>query len=144
VLGVLRDADSDADAGVRPPPTAADLDRLCADARAAGADLRAEISGAELPPALSREAYRIVQEALTNATRHGAAGPMTLRLIVADEVTIELTNPLGAGGRTESNGGGRGIAGMRERVTLLGGRLEVGPDGRTWRVSARLPLGGPG
>jgi signal transduction histidine kinase len=143
VLGVLRDADSDADAGVRPPPTAADLDRLCADARAAGADLRAEISGAELPPALSREAYRIVQEALTNATRHGATGPMTLRLTVADEVTIELTNPLGAEAGTGSNGGGRGIAGMRERVTLLGGRLEVGPDGPTWRVSARLPLGGP-
>jgi signal transduction histidine kinase len=139
VLGVLRDADSQ----VRPPRTAADLDRLCADARAAGADLRAEISGAELPPALSREAYRIVQEALTNATRHGAAGPMTLRLTVADEVLIELTNPLGAGGGTGSNGGGRGIAGMRERVTLLGGRLEVGPDGPTWRVSARLPLGGP-
>jgi signal transduction histidine kinase len=137
VLGVLRDTDAE----VRPPPTPADLDRLCADARAAGADLRAEISGAVLPPALSREAYRIVQEALTNATRHGGTGPLTLRLTVADEVTIELTNPLGA--ELSSPGGGRGIAGMRERVTLLGGRLEVGPDGQTWRVSAQLPLGRP-
>ena len=137
VLGVLRDTDGE----VRPPTTPADLDRLCADARAAGADLRTEISGAELPPALSWEAYRIVQEGLTNATRHGGAGPLTLRLTVADEVTIELTNPLRAG--PSANGGGRGIAGMRERVSLLGGRLEVGPDGPTWRVTARLPLGRP-
>jgi signal transduction histidine kinase len=134
VLGVLRD-------GVPPPPAPADLERLCADARAAGTDLRAEISTAGLPPALSREAYHIVQEGLTNAARHGGAGPVMLRLTVTDEVLIELVNALGDG--PGPNGGGRGVAGMRERVSLLGGRLDVGPDGRCWRVAARLPLGGP-
>jgi signal transduction histidine kinase len=134
VLGVLRD-------GVAHPQAPADLERLCADARAAGIDLRAEISAAGLPPALSREAYHIVQEGLTNAARHGGPGPVTLRLTVADEVLIELVNALGDG--PGPNGGGRGVAGMRERVTLLGGRLDVGPDGRCWRVTARLPLGRP-
>jgi signal transduction histidine kinase len=137
VLGVLRDAGEDGPE--RPRPTLAELDRLCADVRAAGVDLRAEIATADLPPAVSREAYRIVQEGLTNATRHGGDGPVTLRLTIGGDVTIELTNALG---ELPTSGGGRGIAGMRERVRLLGGRLDVGPDGGRWRVAAHLPLGG--
>jgi signal transduction histidine kinase len=132
VLGVLRDAE---DTGS--PPTLADLDRLCAEVRAGGIDLRAEIGTDDVPPAVSSEAYRIVQEGLTNATRHGGEGPVTLRVVITDEVLIEVLNPLGGAAR---NGGGRGIAGMRERVRLLRGRIDVGPDAGTWRVSAHLPL----
>jgi signal transduction histidine kinase len=133
VLGVLREA---------PPagrtPTLADLDRLCADTRAGGIELRAEIALAALPEAVSREAYRIVQEGLTNATRHGA-GPVRLRLVVADEVVIEVRNARGA---TTRPGGGRGVDGMRERVRLLGGRIEAGPDGADWRLAAVFPRSG--
>jgi signal transduction histidine kinase len=134
VLGVMRDAEqSDR------RPTLAELDRLCADVRAGGIELRAEISTAEVPAAVSREAYRIVQEGLTNAARHGGAGPVTLRLAIEDEVVIEVVNVLGT---TTRPGGGRGIAGMRERVRLLGGRIDVGPDGAVWRMTARLPRDG--
>jgi signal transduction histidine kinase len=134
VLGVLRDA------GQRDRrPTLDDLGRLCAEVRAGGTDLRAEIGAADVPAAVSREAYRLVQEGLTNATRHGGDGPVTLRVMIEDEVLIEVTNTLGG---TTRPGGGRGVAGMRERVRLLGGRIDVGPDGGSWRMTARLPRDG--
>jgi signal transduction histidine kinase len=140
VLGVLRDGTAGGAPGPRAPqPTLADLDRLCADVRAGGVDLRVEDAGpvGALPAAVSREGYRIVQEGLTNAARHGAGGPVTLRVGVAGDVlTIELVNALGGGGR----GHGRGLAGMRERVALLGGRLTAGRDGGSWRVAAHLPV----
>ncbi|MFE9694987.1 sensor histidine kinase [Micromonospora sp. NPDC005806] len=141
VLGLLRETDS---GQPRPPtapqPTLARLDRLVADTRAAGLDVDSRISGAvgELPAAVSREGYRIVQEGLTNAARHGR-GPVTLRVDVPGEgLEIELVN--GLRGATGPGGGGRGLDGMRERVLLLGGRLTAGPDGDRWRVRASLPV----
>jgi signal transduction histidine kinase len=92
-----------------------------------------------VPRAVSREAYRIVQEGLTNALRHAGPVPVDVRVVVrADAVELEVTNPLGAG---HGRGGGRGIAGMRERVGVLRGELSAGPDGDRWRVVARLPFG---
>ncbi|GAA0806834.1 sensor histidine kinase [Spirilliplanes yamanashiensis] len=141
VLGVLRD--SPGAGAARPQPTLADLGRLCADMRTSGVDLRVRATGAlgELPAAVSREGYRIVQEGLTNAARHGGAGPVTLTVGTdAGTLRIAVDNPLGgpAGGdRT----GGRGIAGMRERVRLLGGELAAGPRDGAWHVTATLPLG---
>jgi signal transduction histidine kinase len=136
VLGVLRETGPDE---VRRPRTLADLDRLFADVRAGGVELRAEVATATVPATVSEEAYRIVQEGLTNAARHGGPGPVTVRVESAEELTIEVRNPLG--GRS-ARGGGRGVAGMRERVRLLGGTLDVGPvDGHQWRVHARLPIG---
>jgi signal transduction histidine kinase len=89
---------------------------------------------------VSREAYRIVQEGLTNALRHAGPVPVAVRVAVeADAVELELTNPLGPD--PARNGGGRGIAGMRERVSVLRGELRAGPDGDRWRVAARLPFG---
>lgn len=93
-----------------------------------------------MPAAVSREVYRIVQEALTNALRHAGPVPVTVRVAVLSRaVELEVTNPLGSGGGTGSVGG-RGLAGMRERVAVLGGRIEAGPDTRSWRVLASIPL----
>ncbi|MFF5171589.1 sensor histidine kinase [Micromonospora sp. NPDC000089] len=223
VLGLLRDAGP----GGRPPTdtapqrTLADLDRLVADTRGAGLPVRAAITGGlgELPAAVSREGYRIVQEGLTNAARHGR-GPVRLRVGVpasprpgaaadppagsrpgeppagprtatgrpgspraadppaappadADPLAappadadppaappadadptagsragadpadggwlvIEVENDLA--GDAGSGRGGRGLAGMRERVLLLGGRITAGPDDGRWRVDVRLPV----
>jgi signal transduction histidine kinase len=134
VLGVLRESGPEP---ARPQRTLDDLDRLFADVRAGGVELDAGVTAAAVPAPVSREAYRIVQESLTNAARHGAPGPVTVRVHGTEELTIEVRNPLGD--RPSAGGGGRGIDGMRERVRLLGGALDVGPDGGEWRVRARLP-----
>ncbi|WP_341719218.1 histidine kinase [Micromonospora sp. FIMYZ51] len=144
VLGLLRETGA---AGVAPQRTLADLSRLVDDTRAAGQPVRSTVRGtlASVPPVVSREGYRIVQEALTNAARHGR-GPVTLRVDVpAGELEIELVNALpepGAG--TAEPGGGRGLVGMRERVLLLGGEMTAAPEGKRWRVRVRLPIGAAG
>ncbi|MEU3452817.1 histidine kinase [Micromonospora sp. NPDC006766] len=141
VLGLLREsADAGRSAPTVPQPTLARLDRLVADTRAAGLAVDARVSGAvgELPAVVSREGYRIVQEGLTNAARHGH-GPVTLRVDVpAEGLEIELVN--GLRGATGPGRGGRGLDGMRERVLLLGGCLTAGPEGGRWRVRASLPV----
>ncbi|MEH0824091.1 MULTISPECIES: sensor histidine kinase [unclassified Micromonospora] len=160
VLGLLRETEDGAraPAGTAPQRTLAQLDRLVADTRAAGLPVEARVDGglAELPPAVSREGYRIVQEGLTNAARYGR-GPVRLRVDVPGEATapdrdgpadtpdgsprwleIELENVLG--GAARPGRGGRGLDGMRERVLLLGGRINAGPDGGHWRVRVRLPV----
>ncbi|MFE9653098.1 sensor histidine kinase [Micromonospora sp. NPDC006431] len=141
VLGLLRESDGGPRrAATAPQPTLARLDRLVADTRAAGLAVESRVSGAvgELPAAVSREGYRIVQEGLTNAARHGR-GPVTLRVDVPNGgLEIELVN--GLRGAARAGRGGRGLAGMRERVLLLGGRLTAGPEDDRWRVRASLPV----
>ncbi|TDC41710.1 histidine kinase [Micromonospora sp. KC213] len=140
VLGLLRDTGTGrGPATTAPQSTLAGLDRLVADARAAGLVVESRIGGPldALPAVVSREGYRIVQEGLTNAVRHGR-GPVTLRVAVPPEgLEIELVNAVrGSPGPT---GGGRGLDGMRERVLLLGGQLDAGPEEDRWRVRATLP-----
>jgi signal transduction histidine kinase len=140
VLGLLRDGDAGATA---PQPTLADLDRLLAETRAAGVEVRAEPAGdlARVPAVVSREAYRIVQEGLTNALRHAGRVPVTLRLAAgAERLELELTNSLGPATRHPPAGGGRGLRGIGERVAILGGRMTAGADGTSWRVAVSLPL----
>ncbi|MEU8434811.1 histidine kinase, partial [Streptomyces sp. NPDC029216] len=151
VLGLLRDGDP-ARADAMPAPTlAVDLDGLLARTRAGGTTLTAEQDPGpagdwtQLPAIASREAYRIVQEGLSNALRHGA-GPIALliRVHTSDghrELEITMTNPPaqtppspdGGAGRTT---GGRGLRGAAERAALLGGRVEAGPHGDGWRLRA--------
>jgi signal transduction histidine kinase len=98
-------------------------------------------------PAVSREAYRIVQEGLSNALRHGGGGPSPVRLLIAvreRELEIVMENPLDGRPAAARPGGGRGLRGIAERAVLLGGRTEAGPYDGVWRLTARLPLTVPG
>lgn len=138
LLAILRD-DADDDAPVALAPA---LDDVVTAHRRAGLDLAARI---DLPPGLpallGRTVQRIVTEALTNAHRHGAPGPV--RLTVGhggDEVRIEVVNPVRPGTRPGSRPtGGRGLSGIRERVALFGGAVHAGSDGDRWVFRATLP-----
>jgi signal transduction histidine kinase len=142
VLGLVREGSDAADRA--PRPDLGDLDTLVDGARSAGVPVKLHRDGATaaVPRAVSREAYRIVQEGLTNALWHAGPVPVLVRVAVeADVLELELTNRIGPG--QGGRGGGRGLAGMRERVGVLGGELTAGPEGDRWRVAARLPLGRP-
>ncbi len=122
------------------PARLADLGPLLDSARAAGLEVtvQAELAG-ELPAVVDLTAYRIVQEALTNAVKH-AAGSQT-RVAVrrdGDVVVVEVTNNLTA---VTSDGEGTGLVSMRERAAALGGTLTAGLAGGSWRVHAVLPTG---
>lgn len=142
--------------GAGPQPTIADLEELYSQVRAAGVQLRVEVDPmppGEAPAAVQLAVYRILQEALTNALRHGApGGPVDVRLSwLPDSVELAVHNPLapppGAGetGRTAGDGPrGHGIIGMRERAQLAGGRLDAGASAAEGRfvVRAVVPIGG--
>jgi len=145
---VLRRGDQPHEGAPRQPePGLARLDALLSATRSAGLDVRLAVSGAPrtLPPLADLAAYRIVQEALTNALRHAAARRATVSLAwEPGELRIEVVDD-GRGAAGAAAGGGHGIAGMRERALAAGGRLEAGPlDGGGFRVAGRLPLVGMG
>jgi signal transduction histidine kinase len=141
VLGLLRE--EDAGPSTAPTPDLRDLDRLVASSRSAGTRVDAQVDGdvGALPAVVSREAYRIVQEGLTNALRHapGAACRVSVDA-VGDDVVLTVANTA-PGSVPGPHRGGRGLTGVRERVRDLHGRVEAGPgaDG-TWRLEARLPV----
>lgn len=146
LVRVLREDDSDLaprDA-VDAPPGVAAVDALVARHRAAGLDVTATVRGNVRPPApgVDRGAYRILQEALTNAARHGAGSAQVEVAFGRDALDLTVANPLRRDRTDGPAGGGHGVTGMRERAALLGGRLDAGAlDGR-FRVHAHLPLGG--
>jgi signal transduction histidine kinase len=140
VLGLLRDPGTAADRA--PQPDLHDVDALVAGTRTAGVQVTAEVDGSlsAVPAGVSRETYRIVQECLTNALRHAGPVPVMVRIAIgADALVVDVVNPLGTGGRTRT-GGGRGLDGLRERVSLLRGEVCAGPEGDTWHVRATLPF----
>ncbi|MFE1262589.1 sensor histidine kinase [Streptomyces albogriseolus] len=144
VLGVLRDGDTP---DAAPAPTlAADLDGLLRRTRAAGQPVTATVDAPlkALPPVLSREAYRIVQEGLTNALRHAGAGvTVAVRVVLRDgHLEIGVDNPLAASASTRG-GGGHGLDGIRSRSRLLGGTARAGPVDGLWRLRVRLPVPRP-
>jgi signal transduction histidine kinase len=137
VLGVLRESGRP----VSGRPTLADADRLLESARASGAKVDAELTGplGGVPGPMSREGYRILQEALTNVLRHAGAVPVQVRIDVADDTLgLEIRNPLPAD--VPGPGRGSGLRGIRERAALLGGRARTGPDAGDWRVLVELPM----
>lgn len=138
VLGVLRESGKP----VSGRPTLADADRLLESARASGAKVDAEVTGPVegVSGPVSREGYRILQEALTNVLRHAGAVPVRVRVHVADDtLVLAIRNPLPAG-TPPGPGRGSGLRGIRERAALLGGRARTGPDAGDWQVHAVLPL----
>ncbi len=146
MLGVLRQAD-DPDGTLTPAPGLDEIGALCAGFADAGLEVALRLDGAELdvPSGAQLSAYRIVQESLTNALKHG--GPQARVTVAAspDLVEVEVVD---AGSPHPSSGSvpgaGQGLVGMRERVALFGGVLEAAatPDGG-FRVHATLPCGTP-
>ncbi|MCT2541516.1 MULTISPECIES: sensor histidine kinase [Streptomyces] len=145
VLGVLREEQS----GTAPTRTLADLPGLLERLRHAGAVVEPELSGelAQVQGTLSRAAYRILQEGLTNALRHGAGGPIGIE-VVAGPDALDLTVVNRTGTRTDPGArpgafptSGHGLSGLAERVRLLHGEFRAGPDGtQHWRLAVRLPV----
>jgi signal transduction histidine kinase len=142
VLDVLRQGD---EAPPRAPASGlAQLDSQVAGAGATGLEVRTRVEGLPrpLPAGTDLAAFRIVQESLTNVTRH--AGPASATVLVRygpDDLTVRVDDdgrgPVAAAGP----GNGNGIRGMRERVAALGGELTTGPrPGGGFRVQARLPI----
>jgi signal transduction histidine kinase len=138
VVGVLR-----APVGELPQPTLADLQQLVAESGRAGmpVDLHVQTSGA-VPDLLGRTAYRIVQEALTNARKHAPGAEVRVRVAGApgEGLTVEVRNAAATAAPASGDRPGQGLAGLAERVALADGRLEHGPAAAGgWRLSAWLP-----
>jgi signal transduction histidine kinase len=134
-VGVLReDGES---AGLGPQPGVADLPALVARAREAGlsVELATEGEPRPLPSGVDLSAYRIAQEALTNAAKHAPGAPVAVHLAI--DGSVELT--VDSGGRPRA-GRGLGLESMRERAESLGGTLAAGPGGSGWRIHAVLPV----
>jgi signal transduction histidine kinase len=142
VLGLMRE-ESGGPGDVAPVPDLRDLHELVATARGAGARVAVEVSGSvdALPAVVSRAAYRIVQEGLTNVLRHapGAACRLEVRAAGSD-LELRLLNT-GSGTVAGASGGGRGLRGLRERAGDLRGAVRAGADddGR-WELVVRLPV----
>lgn len=146
ILGVLRDPTlPDAPLRVEPPqPGLADLPSLVSDATTAGMALTVEdTTQGEVPSTVGRTAYRIIQEALTNARKHAPGSPVTIRLSGGPEqgLHVRVANPRPARQpELRVPGSGLGLVGMSERAALVGGRLEHGRDGDGgYLLTAQLP-----
>jgi signal transduction histidine kinase len=143
VLDILRRGHED------PPrsPTSglARIDDLVARTRAAGQPVSKQVEGRPrpLPAEVDLAAFRIVQEALTNVTRHARGASATVRIVFEESALTVQIDDDGRGTPATNSGGGRGIPGMSERAAALGGEVKTGPrDEGGFRVVARLPLNG--
>ncbi len=137
VLGLLRDEPGRPTAVA---PGLGSLGELVAVARAAGLAVDPAVQGdlSGLPPLISREAYRIVQEGLTNALKYSADGTAALGLCLGrDGLRIRLRNPAPA---RRAARGGRGLRGIGERAAALGGTADAGVSGAEWTLSVTLPV----
>lgn len=150
LLGVLRSGAP----GTAPQPGLDELDSLLESARNGGVTVSSGITGTPraLPDGVNLSAYRIVQEALSNALRHAPGSAVAVRLFYGEAaLVIEVRNdgcPPDAGiqaqpdGAGPGSGSGHGLIGMRERAAMLGGHLRAGPTGKgEFLVTAALPLG---
>jgi signal transduction histidine kinase len=141
LLGMMHHGEEDA--GRAPQPTLRELDGLIARSRAAGLDVTLVVEGdpRPLPPGKDLAAYRVVQEALTNAIKHAGTAqtsvtvrwqPSSLELAIVDK---------GGTAMNGSNGSGHGLVGMEERMRLYDGSLRAGPvTGGGFEVVAKMPL----
>jgi signal transduction histidine kinase len=143
IVGALREGP--ADDVIEAPAGLASLDTLIARYTAAGLEVSLDVAGKprSVSGAVDQAAYRILQEALTNAARHGA-GSARVELAFDDAaVELTVTNPVRVDGARRS-GEGHGLVGMRERATLLDGSLHAERVNGSFRVHTRIPTGGRG
>ena len=147
LIGILRDDGGDTEPAAA--PTLDGLGALVEGARANGLDVTLDACpGENLPAPVELAAYRIVQESLTNALKHGSKGTVRVRLDRDDgALRIRVTSPYGDRDTPLAPGSGAGLVGMRERAALLHGTFEAGvvadpgsPGDRIWAVRATLPL----
>lgn len=139
MLGLLRDRAEES--SIRPTLGLGDLDSLVMATRRAGFEVRTDLQGDldALPAVVSREAYRIVQEGLTNALRHATEPRVQLGVVRrAGELQIRLSNP--ARSSATRRRGGRGLVGLAERVGALDGSLSHADTDGTWELVVELPL----
>ena len=140
LLGMLRDQDEAM--ALAPQPTLKELDRLVQQVQASGLPVVVTIEGEprDLPPGVDLSAYRIVQEALTNALMH--AGPARARVLLrygSDDLELEIADD--GTGTGDASGSGYGLVGMRERVSVYGGELQAGRQpGGGYALRVRLPV----
>jgi signal transduction histidine kinase len=131
VIGVLRDG-SELGAPEPPQPTLAEIPALVEESRAAGMRVNCRIDvDADVPAALGRTVYRIVQEGLTNARKHAPAAAVDVTITGGEQLVVEVVSrrPVGVGIATAPlPGAGSGLIGLSERVALAGGELQHGPD----------------
>ncbi|MER5218853.1 sensor histidine kinase [Streptomyces flaveus] len=156
LIGILRDSSGDTEPSAA--PTLDGIGALVDTARANGLDVTLDTTHVKLPAPVELAAYRIVQESLTNALKHASPGRVTVTLAQRDgTLSLRVTSPYGDRDGPRAPGSGAGLVGMRERVALLGGTFEAGPesapdspdsggsrDSKIWTVHATLPtaLGG--
>jgi signal transduction histidine kinase len=137
LLGALRH-----EQGLAPTPEVDDIDRLVREMREVGLDVRIEREGdpVGLPTTTQLAVYRIVQESLTNAWKHGEPGTPVHAALTYRPDTVEITvvNRRADDG-TRGPGTGHGLVGMRERAAMTGGTLTAGPRGDDFTVAVRMP-----
>lgn len=130
-----------------PQPTLADIETLYARMRAAGLDLVVDVDPVppgEPPAAIQLAVYRILQEALTNALRHGVDPRVRVHLAWwPDRVDLSVRNARATAPAPVASAAGHGLIGMRERAQLVGGRLSAAPEYGEFVVRATLPIGHP-
>jgi signal transduction histidine kinase len=126
---------------VPPVLDAATVQSLLAPVRAAGLAVESTVDAEALPTEVGQVLYRVVQESLTNVLRHAQA--RTVTVCIAREGPTAVVTVGNDGAAAPAGTGGHGLAGMRERVEVLGGTLSAGPDAQGgWRVTARVPVPG--
>ncbi len=143
LMGLLRSRPDDD--GRSPQPSLARLPELLAQLERAGLDVELTVTGrpAPLPATVELNAYRTVQEALTNSLKHAGHTRVSVTLDYEPEFLRVDVRDRGGPPRSSSSSSGFGLIGMQQRAAMLGGVLEVGPDAdRGFRVSARLPVAG--
>jgi signal transduction histidine kinase len=150
LLGVLRAIsdgrtgdDADAGADNAPTPGLADIARLVENVRLGGVAVTSETTGdvLDVPPAVQLCAYRVVQEALTNAVKHAPGGVVTVRVVGSEQtlhVAVETSGGMASDGHVDS--GGLGLEGIRTRVSAAGGQTWIGRTSEGWQVAAELPV----
>lgn len=139
ILGVLRTEDHAAE--LAPQRGIDDIPALVETARRAGASVAlAHAVDGDVAPATQIAAYRIVQEAISNAVRHAPGSPVTVSVTADDAaVTLGIRNPVSPDGDRPAGVRGHGLRGMSERASVLGGTVQAGPEDGGWMVSAVLP-----